>query len=74
MCEKRQRAAALEAELQAAEAHVASLRQELAKIEDEIAQDENPSTQKWPLSPNDYERYGRQIIVPNVGVQGKFQP
>ncbi|KKA29663.1 hypothetical protein TD95_002812 [Thielaviopsis punctulata] len=69
---KRQRAAALQAELQATEAHVATLRQELAKIQGEIAQDEVPNALKWPLLPCDYERYGRQIIVPNVGVQGQL--
>jgi adenylyltransferase/sulfurtransferase len=25
---------------------------------------------KWPLSPEEYQRYGRQMIVPNIGIQG----
>jgi len=25
---------------------------------------------KWPLSSEEYKRYGRQMIVPNVGIQG----
>jgi adenylyltransferase/sulfurtransferase len=26
--------------------------------------------QKWPLSPEEYKRYGRQMIIPSVGIQG----
>ena len=26
---------------------------------------------KWPLSPEDYERYARQLIISQVGVPGK---
>jgi len=25
---------------------------------------------KWPLSSEEYKRYGRQMIVPNIGIQG----
>jgi len=24
----------------------------------------------WPLSPEEYKRYGRQMIVPSIGIQG----
>lgn len=27
-------------------------------------------THKWPLSLEEYKRYGRQMIVPSVGIQG----
>lgn len=27
---------------------------------------------KWPLSAEDYKRYGRQMIVPSIGIQGMF--
>lgn len=27
---------------------------------------------KWPLSSDEYKRYGRQMIVPNIGIKGKF--
>lgn len=26
---------------------------------------------KWPLKEDEYERYSRQMIVPNFGLQGK---
>lgn len=34
---------------------------------------EDPVTRgKWPLSSEEYKRYGRQMIVPNIGIQGQF--
>jgi len=30
-----------------------------------------PATGSWPLPPNDYKRYGRQLIMPEIGLQGK---
>lgn len=27
---------------------------------------------KWPLSAQEYDRYGRQLVLPNVGIQGAF--
>ena len=32
--------------------------------------DAGPVTHKWPLSGEEYKRYGRQMIVPSVGIQG----
>lgn len=32
--------------------------------------DEKEGDKKWPLSAEEYKRYGRQMIVPNVGLQG----
>jgi len=31
----------------------------------------NGSTWKWPLKADEYDRYGRQLILPNVGIQGQ---
>lgn len=28
------------------------------------------SKRRWPLEPNEYKRYGRQLIMPEVGLQG----
>jgi adenylyltransferase/sulfurtransferase len=28
------------------------------------------TTGKWPLELPEYKRYGRQMIVPNIGIQG----
>ncbi len=30
------------------------------------------TTGKWPLELEEYKRYGRQMIVPNIGIQGWF--
>lgn len=32
-------------------------------------EDDTPAW-KWPLSAKEYERYGRQLILPSVGIQG----
>lgn len=26
---------------------------------------------RWPLEPDEYKRYGRQLIMPEIGLQGK---
>jgi adenylyltransferase/sulfurtransferase len=31
-----------------------------------------PKEKKWPLEKNEYKRYGRQLIMPEVGLQGKY--
>jgi len=56
------------------------LREQLAAVEAKEAEDlnqlslqEKPGlvTQgKWPLELEEYRRYGRQMIVPNFGIQG----
>lgn len=28
---------------------------------------------RWPLESNEYKRYGRQLIMPEVGLQGEFR-
>jgi adenylyltransferase/sulfurtransferase len=30
------------------------------------------NSSKWPLEKNEYKRYGRQLIMPEIGLQGKF--
>ena len=32
-----------------------------------------PST-RWPLHPDEYRRYGRQMIMPEIGLQGWLAP
>ncbi|KAF2853572.1 hypothetical protein T440DRAFT_390463 [Plenodomus tracheiphilus IPT5] len=29
---------------------------------------------RWPLEPNEYKRYGRQLIMPEIGLQGNHKP
>jgi adenylyltransferase/sulfurtransferase len=97
-------AKALRKKIADAEAQLADLKNQLIKVENDIAlgqarllQDEsflvthesdidnehgaenittseinenNQNGTKWPLSPEEYKRYGRQMIVPNIGLQG----
>ena len=50
------------------------LREQLAQIESrnvgESAKNSSISDWEWPLSLEEYKRYGRQMIVPNIGIQG----
>ncbi|KAK3201664.1 hypothetical protein GRF29_164g240440 [Pseudopithomyces chartarum] len=32
-----------------------------------------PPKRRWPLEPNEYKRYGRQLIMPEVGLQGQLR-
>ena len=32
-----------------------------------------PSKWDWPLAADEYKRYGRQLILPEVGLQGDFE-
>lgn len=29
-----------------------------------------PPKKRWPLEPNEYKRYGRQLIMPEIGLKG----
>ena len=50
------------------------LREQLAQIESrdviKIAKNSSINELKWPLSSEEYKRYGRQLIVPSIGIQG----
>ncbi|KAF2735777.1 hypothetical protein EJ04DRAFT_434472 [Polyplosphaeria fusca] len=35
-------------------------------------EEERPPMRRWPLDPRDYKRYGRQLIMPEIGLQGTF--
>lgn len=36
------------------------------------ANNSTAETGRWPLEPNEYKRYGRQLIMPEIGLQGKL--
>ena len=36
-----------------------------------LKQAEAEETQRWPLEKDEYKRYGRQLIMPEIGLQGK---
>jgi adenylyltransferase/sulfurtransferase len=69
----------LRRQIAATEEELSRLREQLAVIENEEVQnlkglslEEGPVTRKWPLELEEYKRYGRQMIVPNIGIQGDF--
>jgi adenylyltransferase/sulfurtransferase len=71
-------AEALRAQIAATESQLQTLKSQLAEIEEKENAETNgtdPVTQsKWPLSQEEYKRYGRQMIVPGVGIQGLSLP
>lgn len=34
---------------------------------------EPDETTRWPLEKNEYKRYGRQLIMPEIGLHGEFK-
>lgn len=36
------------------------------------ASEQPPDNDDWPLSPDEYLRYGRQMIMPDWGLEGKL--
>ncbi|KAH7312464.1 hypothetical protein B0I35DRAFT_452387 [Stachybotrys elegans] len=57
---------------------IARREQELKDLKSQLAAAEvnhNDSSPvwKWPLQPEDYERYSRQMIIPNFGLQGQLR-
>lgn len=74
--------ASLRAQIIATEAQLAGLKRDLANAEQaaqsetaptaEIQQkDQNGEGKPWPLLQEEYKRYGRQMIVSQVGLKGK---
>lgn len=51
------------------ESELADLKSQLALAESSRrAEEDTAQPWKWPLSQEDYDRYGRQMIVPNFGL------
>jgi adenylyltransferase and sulfurtransferase len=69
----------LRAQIAAAESQLADSKRKLSVLEAAADQLEdisnsNPNDEikakKWPLFAEEYRRYGRQMIVPQIGLQG----
>jgi adenylyltransferase/sulfurtransferase len=76
------RAEALRRQIAVTEEELGRLKEQLAAVEGKQLENVNGlssrdgpsplSEGRWPLSAEEYRRYGRQMIVPNVGIQGEF--
>ncbi|OAA48493.1 Molybdenum cofactor biosynthesis, MoeB [Metarhizium rileyi] len=63
----------LRREIAVCESELARLRSRLAAAEAQ-QQDTNSEVRwKWPLKEHEYQRYGRQMIVPNFGLDGQLR-
>lgn len=76
-----EKASALRRQIADAETQLASLKLQLLSIEGkddnskdpEVTEEESLVTHdesKWPMSLEEYKRYGRQMIVSDIGIQG----
>lgn len=72
-----QTCASLRTQIAATEAKLADLKRELeiaeqaaASHNQNAADAEGGSERRWPLLDEEYRRYGRQMIVPQLGIQG----
>lgn len=61
----------LRKEIAKREVELADLRSQLSAAESEARKTQTEESWKWPLNNHEYERYSRQMIVPNFGLQGK---
>lgn len=66
--------ATLSVQIAAAESQLATLKESLHATEKLLRSangtPSNTSPQKWPLLEDEYKRYGRQMIVSQIGLQG----
>lgn len=75
----RKSAQQLREQIAKAEEELRSLREQLAQAEayeqdqkaETVATGINGEAWKWPLKAEEYDRYGRQLILPIVGIQGQ---
>ncbi|KAK6698168.1 hypothetical protein SNK05_011016 [Fusarium graminearum] len=63
----------LRSEIEKREVELADLRSQLAAAESAARETETKESWKWPLDNHEYERYSRQMIVPNFGLQGQLR-
>lgn len=63
--------AALQAQIAATESQLSALKQELEATKKLRGEAVPTSSHKWPLSAEEYQRYGRQMIVSQIGLPGE---
>lgn len=64
--------AALKHQLESAENAAATLADKGIHETPDESIDGQQSSGRWPLLAEEYRRYGRQMIVPQIGLQGKY--
>ncbi|KAI9833485.1 MAG: hypothetical protein M1819_003643 [Sarea resinae] len=64
---------ALKEELACAEANAARNRGDDAEEDLKTPHEEHERPWRWPLRAEEYQRYGRQLILPEVGLQGQLK-
>lgn len=68
--------AVLRGRVETAEKELRDLKAQLAQVEELAQEARRKETSnglwKWPLEADEYERYGRQMILPGFGVQGEL--
>ena len=85
--EENKHVADLRTQISKLESHLSDLKQQLAraeksthvKVPSNLYQDLNhsnsddsiSSSRNWPLDQEEYRRYGRQMILPEIGLQGE---
>lgn len=75
--------ASLRAQIASTEAQLAGLKRDLANAEKTASATSeaagktngniNGTGSRWPLLQEEYQRYGRQMIVPQVGLEGELR-
>lgn len=68
--------AVVESQIQAHLATLTSLREQLAELQSKLPESQSappdPPTPRFPLSLAEYKRYGRQLIMPEIGMPGQL--
>lgn len=64
----------LRADIAYRENELALWKSELTSLEEQVQLQTQSEEWNWPLSQHEYERYSRQMIVPEFGLQGKIPP
>ncbi|KAK9856704.1 hypothetical protein MYU51_000559 [Penicillium brevicompactum] len=65
--------ASLRAQISATEEQLAGLKRDLASAEAQSVCENQSDEQRWPLLQEEYKRYGRQMIVSQIGLQGQLK-
>jgi adenylyltransferase/sulfurtransferase len=71
--EFKDRIIALEAELEALRIDLAEAEANLERQEESNSAELAAAPSPWPLRPEEYERYGRQLIIPALGIKGQLR-